>query len=82
MEIETSEYGYAHSKEQGTAGVGEGQDCRIISYPFDRYEIKVKLTPSGQFIGVIEVKVNKSFLSHRQRIGSQSYLDVDEYYRE
>lgn len=81
-QLEKSEYDYDISREQGTGGRGEGYDYQIVSYPFDRYEIKVKLSPSNQFIGITEVKLNKNFLAHRQRIGAQGYLDVDEYYRE
>jgi len=81
-QLEKSEYEYDSVREQGTGDRGEGYDYQIVSYPFDRYEIKVKLSPSNQFIGITEVKLNKSFLSHRQRIGTQSHLDVDKYYRE
>lgn len=81
-QLEKSEYDYDSFREQGTGGRGEGYDYQIVSYPFDRYEIKVKLSPSNQFIGITEVKLNKSFLSHSQRIGTQNYLDVDKYYRE
>lgn len=81
-QLERSEYDYGSLREQGTGDLGEGYDYQIVSYPFDRYEIKVKLDPSNKFIGITEVKLNKNFLSHRQRIGTQGYIDVDEYYQE
>ena len=67
---------------EATGGVTEEEGYKVISYPFDRYEIKVKLTPANRFVGIIEVKENKDFLSYRQRIATRSHVDVDEYYRE
>lgn len=82
MELDTREYGYSDFTRQATGSVGEGEDYKIISYPFDKYEIKIKVSPRNEFIEIMEVKVNKDFLSHKQRIGIQTHLDVDEYYRE
>lgn len=67
---------------EATGDMTEDYGYKTISYPFDRYEIKVKVTSTNEFVGITEVKINKDFLSHRQRIGTLSYLDVDEYYRE
>jgi hypothetical protein len=80
MELNAGEYGYSDFARQATGSGGE--DYRIISYPFDKYEIKVRLSPRNEFVGIVEVKVNKDFLSHQQRIGIQTHLDVDKYYRE
>jgi len=82
MELDTKEYGYGSFIKQATGSAGEGEDYKIIPYPFDKYEIKVKVSPSNQFMGIIEVKINKDFLSHKQRMGIQTSLDVDEFYRE
>lgn len=82
MELDTSEYGYGSFAKQATGSIGEGEDYKIISYPFDRYEIKIKLSSSDKFMGITEVKINKDFLSHKQKMGIKTYLDVDEYYRE
>ncbi len=82
MELDTSEYGYGSFAKQATGSIGEGEDYKIISYPFDKYEIKIKLTPSNELIEIVEVSINKDFLSHRQRIGIQTHIDVDAFYRE
>ena len=58
------------------------RDYRIISFPFEKYEIKVRVGPSNEFIDILEVKVNKDFLSYKQRMSSRSHIDVDKYYRE
>jgi hypothetical protein len=81
MEIEPT-YGYDSLVRQATGSKGEGGDYKVILYIFDIYEIKVKLSLTNEFLGILEVKVNKDFLSQKQRIGTQSYLDVDKYYRE
>jgi len=60
----------------------EPVNYKVIVYPLDKYLIKIKLTPSNEFIEIIEIKVNKSFLSHKQKMTSKGYHDVDEFYRE
>jgi len=82
MELDKREYGYGDFIRHATGSISEGEDYNIISYPFEKYEIKVKLSPRNEFIEIVEVKVNKDFLSHKQRMGIQTYLNVDEFYRE
>lgn len=57
-------------------------EYKIIMYPLGIYEIKVKLTSSDKFVEVIEVKVNKDFLSHKQKIARKGFLDVEKYYQD
>lgn len=53
-----------------------------IIYPFDKYEIRVRLTPNNEFIGIVEVKINKDFLSYKQKVTSKGFHDVEEFYKE
>ncbi len=82
MDLKEKNYNYDNLKKQGTGSHERVDDYKIILYPFDKYQIKIKLTPSNEFIGIVEVKVNKEFLSHKQKITSQGFLDVEEFYRE
>ena len=82
MEVEPKEYNYDTFVKQATGSVGEHENYKIISYHFDRYEIKIKVSPSNEFLEVTEVKLNKDFLSHMQRLGIQTYVDVDKFYQE
>lgn len=82
MDFKDKNYDYNNIKNQGTGSLEKFDDCKIILYPFDKYQIKIKLTPSNEFIGIIEIKVNKEFLSHKQKITSQGFLDVEEFYKE
>lgn len=82
MDLDIKDFDYEKLKNKGTGGHEEPDDYKIIDYPFDRYQIKVKLTPTNEFIGIIEVKINKDFLSHKQKITSQGFHDVDEFYPE
>mgnify|MGYP006270578365 CR=1 FL=1 len=71
-----------HKPKFGETGShGEPIDYKIVVYPFDKYHIKIKLTPTNEFVEIMEVKINKDFLSHRQRMASKSSFDVDKYYR-
>ena len=84
MDLDIEKHNYSSSKNQGTGShdKSEDEDYKIIRYPFDKYQIKIKLTPTNEFIGIIEVKINKEFLSHKQKIASKGYHDVDEFYPE
>ena len=82
MEINPKTYGYDSFVSQATGSTGESGEYKIISYTFDIYEIKVKLSPTNEFLGIVEVKVNRDFLSYKQRLSRQSYIDVSKYYRE
>jgi predicted component of type VI protein secretion system len=82
MDLKEKNYDYDNLKKQGTGSHERVDDYKIILYPFDKYQIKIKLSPSNEFIGIVEVKINKEFLSHKQKITSQGFLDVEEFYRE
>lgn len=71
-------------KNHGTGSHDEYEDTeyKIITYPFGRYEIKVKLSPKNEFIEIIEVKFNKDFLSYKQKLLRKKIHDVDEFYPE
>lgn len=82
MEIDEKAYGYDSFTKKATGNLGKGEEYSIISYIFDMYEIKVKVSPNNEFLGIVEVEVNKDFLSYKQRLNRQSYPDVSKYYRE
>lgn len=82
MDSYTEEWDYKNLKNQGTGGHGDMDDFKILLYPFDKYQIKVKLTPTNEFIGIVEVKFNKDFLSYKQKTTLRGFHDVDEFYRE
>ena len=69
-------------KNQGTGSHEDFEDHKIIIYPFDKYQIKIKLTRANEFIEIMEIKVNKEFLSYKQKLTSQGFIDVHEDYPE
>ena len=60
----------------------EDKDYKIIEYPFDKYLLKIALTVTNEFLAVVEIKINKDFLTYKEKIINQSHYDVDEYYNE
>ena len=72
----------AKEKKEGTGSPSTPSEYKDIIYAFDKYEIKVRLTPNNEFIGIVEVKVNKDFLSYKQKVTSKGFHDVEEFYRE
>ena len=63
-------------------GSHDFEATKFIVYPFGKYEITVELTSTNQFVGIIEVKVNKDFRSYSQRLASTKVHDVEEYYKD
>lgn len=82
MEIDEKTYGYDSFIKQATGSLSKGEEYRIISYPFDKYEIKVKISSSNEFLGIVEVGVNKDFVSQKQKMSIKGYHDVDQFYVE
>ena len=82
MDSYMEEWDYKNVKNRGTGSHGDMDDFKIIPYPFDKYQIKVKLTPTNEFIGIVEVGINKDFLSYKQKTTLRGFHDVDEFYRE
>lgn len=76
------DYTHQNFKKRGTGSHEKFEEYKIINYPFDKYQIKIKLSPANEFIEIVEVKINKEFLSYKQKITSQGFHDVDEFYRE
>lgn len=68
-------------KEEGTGGL-PSEDFKEIVYPFDKYEITVKLTPNNEFIAITEVKVKTDFMSYKEKISTKGYHDVEAFYPE
>ena len=82
MEPETQEYGYNNIKRVGTGTTVENQDYKVISYPFGKYEVKVKLSPKNEFVDIIEIGTRKEFISQKQKASLKGYHDVDRFYIE
>lgn len=55
---------------------------KTVYYPLGKYQVGVKLGPNNEFLGVFEIKVNASFISHSQNTLPEGYHDVEKYYLE
>ena len=82
MELDEKKYDYETFKKHGTGSQENFEEYKIVECVFDRYLIKVKLTPKNEFMGIVEIKVNKDFLSHEQKITPKGFHDIDEFYKE
>lgn len=66
-------------QDYDATGSPTARKYKIVVYPFEQYELKLKLTPNNEFIEVLEIKLNKDFLSHKQKMSSLNYFNVEEY---
>lgn len=63
-------------------GSHDFKEKKLITIPFNKYEITVEVTLSNRFLGIAEVKVNKDFRSFSQKITSTKVHDIEEYYKD
>lgn len=69
-------------QNQDTGYHEELENNKIVIFPFDKYLIKVRLTQANEFIDIIEVKINRDFLSYKQKITPKGFHDVEKFYRD
>ena len=77
-----NDYSYSGLTQESTGPIPGQEEQTTQIVPYDRYEIVVRLTRSGRFLGIAELRVKKDFLSPGQRVANSGYLDVDEFYQE
>lgn len=75
-------YHNSTSEDKGTGSYVKSNDYRIIVCPFDMFQVKVKVTPANEFLGIVEVGIDKDFLSYKQKITAFGGHDVEEFYDE
>jgi len=68
-------------KSEGTGSHKEENDFHYINFPFDRYDVKVKLDKDNRFLEISEIKINKKFVKYNQLKPSE-YHDVEEFYKD
>ncbi len=69
----------AQPDDFGGTGSLASSSYKIIVYPFEQYVLTIKVTPDNKFIEVLEIKINKDFLSHRQKMSSLQSFDIESY---
>lgn len=57
-----------------------GLSSTMITVPFDRYEVVLRLGPHREFLEIVEVRVSKDFRSVQQKVESVDYHDVSDLY--
>lgn len=55
---------------------------KSIKYVIGQYEVTVIFTEDGEFIGIEEIALNKSFIDYEIKKRTDSNLNVDKYYEE
>jgi len=68
-----------YEEGMGTGSHDKPEKYVIISYPFNKYDIKIKVDQDNKFVSIIEVSINKDFQSYKQKM-VKGYHDIDKYY--
>lgn len=69
------------SVKEKMRNVGTGSDSseyKTLVYPFEMFEIVVKLTLDGKFVGIEEIRINKDFRSYKTQSPQRIFAEVDE----
>ncbi len=83
MTLENDEYSFKKIVNSDVTGEhASGEDCHVIIYPIGKYEVSVRLSSDGHFLGIDAVQVNKSFLDYKRLSMSGDSHDIDEFYKE
>ena len=67
------------SDEPDTTGSAASSTYKIQICNFDPFIIAVKLTPDDKFLDILEIKITRDFLSHKQKMASLDSFDVEPY---
>lgn len=54
--------------------------ARLVTVPFDRFEITLRVGPNNELIEIVGVAVSKDFLTSPQRLVSSDSYDVTDLY--
>lgn len=63
-----------------STGTHISEPTTLVDYSFGRYQVKIRLTLSGRFVGIEAISLAKEFLSRQQRAAMQEYQDVEKFY--
>ena len=67
------------SQEMGTGSSLLADETVRVIYPFQNYEIVVRLSKDGKFIGIDEVSIKKDFRSYTQDVIKKTFSSIDDY---
>ena len=69
-------------RDLGTGSHEELADYEVVERQFAHYTIKVRLTPDGRFVDILEVNFRKDFADYKQKAASLGSWDASDYYAE
>jgi hypothetical protein len=81
MDRKAEESSYSKAISQGTGSQDLAKEYKIAVIPFGKYEITLRLPLETESVEILEVKVNKDFLSYEQKKASKGFHDVEDFYK-
>jgi len=73
---------YSEFIKAGTGTGAQPTDIHIVEQPIGNFVVKIALSPTNTFLGVVEISSHSDFRSQTQRHQSPNYHDVESFYKE
>lgn len=73
---------YSELIKAGTGAGVQPTNMRIVEQPIGNFVVKIALSPTNAFLGVVEVSSHSDFRSPTQRHQAPNYHDVESFYKE
>lgn len=73
---------YSELTKAGTGTGAQMNDVRIVEQPFGNFIVKIAVSSSNAYLGIVEISSHSDFRSPTQRLQPQNFHDVDSFYRE
>ena len=80
MELPKYKKDYKELTAGGTGSQEGASEYKAIICPFDKYEVKIVLNNKNEFVEIAEIKINKDFLSYKQKGRLRGLPDEGDFY--
>lgn len=73
---------YSELTKASTGNCAQSTDVRIVEQPIGNFVVKIALSPTNSFLGVVEISSHADFRSPTQRQQPPNFHDVESFYRD
>lgn len=82
MYLKQQPLNYRDLTQSSTGTSTQIPDTRVVECPIGNFIVKVALSPTNEFLGVVEIAARNDFRKQSQRLQAPAFHDVQEFYKE